>query len=460
MSLPNVNAAPGLLVIPVNVGNTTGQAIISYDLNVDFDPAIVQPAATPFDQAGTLSSAMAITPNSNYPGHLVISAFQGASLTGSGTLINLRFNVVGSPGQSTTLVFADFTDPSSIFHPGFVFNEGEPAASTTNGSVNIPTGSLPVVSGVVTYGNAIGPPAVRSVPNVLIRSTIGSPPVSSTTDLLGAFTLTGFGSGSYTVAPSRDDDTSGSISAFDAALVGRHSLGLIRLAGGALAAADVSGNGVVNSYDAGLISGFVNASPFQHGMTSKWTFIPASRNYPSITSTVTGENYSAMLMGDVSGNWGSPGTRPVDGLKTAEDSGSEMESAIVELPNLSSAAGKEIVVPVNVRGAANKGVISYEFNLRYDPTVIQPLVLPVEMKGTVSRGYTASTNAAEPGILRVVIYGTTPIEGSNDENLVLLNLRFMAVGDAGLVSPLIWERIMFNEGEPRVAAADGQIELF
>ena len=62
---------------------------------------------------------------------------------------------------------------------------------------------------------------------------------------------------------------------------------------------------------------------------------------------------------------------------------------------------------------------------------------------------------AEPGILRVVVYGALPI----DEDGVLLNLRFMAVGAPGSVSPLSFERIMFNEGESKVEIAGGQIRL-
>ena len=117
---------------------------------------------------------------------------------------------------------------------------------------------------------------------------------------------------------------------------------------------------------------------------------------------------------------------------------------------------KRVVIPVTVQGVANKGIISYEFDLRYDPSVIQPQADPVDVAGTVSRGLSVVTNAEEPGLLRVVVYGAMPI----DENGVLLNLRFTAVGKPGSVSPLTWERIMFNEGEPRVTTADGQIELF
>ena len=63
---------------------------------------------------------------------------------------------------------------------------------------------------------------------------------------------------------------------------------------------------------------------------------------------------------------------------------------------------------------------------------------------------------ASRDFLRVVVYGAFPI----DDDGVLLNLRFTAVGKAGSVSPLMFERIMFNEGEPPVTASDGRIELF
>jgi hypothetical protein len=123
---------------------------------------------------------------------------------------------------------------------------------------------------------------------------------------------------------------------------------------------------------------------------------------------------------------------------------------------MAAPAEKLIDVPVTVQGAANKGIISFEFDLRYDPAVMQPEKDPVDLNGTVSRGLTVVTNSYEPGLLRVVVYGAIPI----DSDGVLLNLRFTAVGKAGAVSPLTWDRVMFNEGEPRVSVANGQVELF
>ena len=58
------------------------------------------------------------------------------------------------------------------------------------------------------------------------------------------------------------------------------------------------------------------------------------------------------------------------------------------------------------------------------------------MAGTISRGLSVVTNSSEPGLLRVAVYGPMPIDG----NGVLLNLRFTAVGKAGSVSPLLFER--------------------
>ena len=127
----------------------------------------------------------------------------------------------------------------------------------------------------------------------------------------------------------------------------------------------------------------------------------------------------------------------------------------VDAPRLSAPAGGEVLIPVAVQGAAGKDIISYEFALRYDPSVIQPQADPVDLTGTASRGLSAVANAAEPGLLRVVVYGPSPIDG----NGVLLNLRFRAIGTPGSASPLTWERIIFNEGDPGTFVTDGRVEL-
>ena len=79
----------------------------------------------------------------------------------------------------------------------------------------------------------------------------------------------------------------------------------------------------------------------------------------------------------------------------------------------------------------------------------------MDVAGTVSRGLLAVANPNEPGLLRVVLYGAYPIEA----NGLLLNLKFNAVGAPGSVSPLTFEQMTFNEGDPGTLVTDGQVEL-
>lgn len=307
------------------------------------------------------------------------------------------------------------------------------------------------VSGTVTYGNAVsGPTPPRYVSNVLI-SGAGSPSVSAITGApgseAGTYTLTGFGSGSYTFTPTKTTGAN-SITSFDAARIAQHVSGASNLTGNQLLVADVSNNGFISSFDAAQVARYVTSSP-PFGTAGTWKFTPLSRNYASIASSMSGEDYTALLMGEVSGNWTNTGARPFEGGTGPE------RSTTVNLSGLVAAANSEVIIPISVEGAANKGIISYEFDLRYDPSVIQPLKNPVDLLGTVSGRLSVVANGKEPGLLRVAVYGAMPIEGDG----VLLNLRFSAVGTPGSMSPLSFERIMFNEGDPGALARDGRVEI-
>ena len=161
----------------------------------------------------------------------------------------------------------------------------------------------PSISGTITYGNAIsGPPPPRFVSNVLL-SGVGSPNVSALTDGFGAYTLTGFGAGSYTVTPTKTGTVNG-ITSFDAARIAQHAAGINVLTGNPLIVADTSNNGTVSSFDAAKITQYVSGlATVQPNVTGIWRFIPVNRSYGSVTSNVMGEDFVALLMGEVSGNW-------------------------------------------------------------------------------------------------------------------------------------------------------------
>lgn len=335
-------------------------------------------------------------------------------------------------------------------------NTATDTATPTNTPTTNPTADA-LISGTVTYVNATTPPVFVS--NVLI-SGAGSPNVSTTTAApgpsAGIYALAGFGPGSYIVTPTKTGGSNG-ITSFDAAKVAQHVAGIQIMNSNQLVAADASGNGIVSSFDAAQIGQYVVSASGGH--TAEWKFLPAQRSYASVSSPISGEDYSAFLIGEVTGNWNNTGARADGSTAVEEDRGSsrlnEPEKNIeVSAARLVLPANHEVIVPVSVDGIADKGIISYEFDLRYDPSVIQPKTNAVDVVGTVSRGLTAVVNATEPGLLRVAMYGPMPI----DRNGVLFNLSFTSVGAPGSVSPLTWERIIFNEGLG-MTLANGQVEL-
>ncbi len=179
-------------------------------------------------------------------------------------------------------------------------------ATPTRGTFGRPVaGNL---SGTVTYGNAIGAPTTRFVSNVLINGA-GSVPVSAVSSFPnGTYSLSGFGSGAYTVTPSKTGGAGSAITSFDSALIAKHVAGIQPLAGNQLIVADVSGNGTLSSFDSAQIARYV-AGLNNFGSTANWLFTPANRNYASVTGNITGEDFVALLMGDVSGNWTNTGAR-------------------------------------------------------------------------------------------------------------------------------------------------------
>jgi len=376
----------------------------------------------------------------------------------SGGTFVIEKSVIGSGGDSAGGTFA------------LTGTLGQPVAGTTSagGTFSLSSGfwqEAPItMTGTVTYGNATGAPNPRFVSNVTITGT-GSTNVTTTTGAPGAtagqYSLVGFGAGAYTVTPTKTTG-SNSITSFDAGLIALHVAGPPnpQLNPNQLIAADVSGNGSVTSFDAGMIAKFVAGPPYAApgiGSTSTWKFSPASRNYASVTSNLASQDYSAYLMGEVSGNWNNSGARSSETMKTLSDdapAGPE-RNVIVSAPHLTANAGKDIILPINAEGLLNKGIISYEFDLRYDPNVIQPVVDAADLSGTLSRGLSAVTNSSDPGLLRVVVYGAAPI----NENGLLLNLRFKVVGQPGSASRITWTRILFNEGDIKTRVIDGRVEL-
>ncbi len=426
-------------IVPITVDDLTGRGILSYTFALNYNSAVVTPVLVA--NAGTLSSAMTITTNST-PGALLVTANGTMPMAGSGTLLNITF--ISTSGIGTT---------SNLSFSSFAFNEGVPCVNTTSGIITVISG---VVSGAVTYVNAAGPPSGPPLPVPVPNTTLsaaGSIPVSTTSGATGLYSLSGLGAGAYTVTPSKTGNVNG-ITGFDSARISQHVVNLITLNSTQLIAADVSGNGTVTAFDAALISQYVVNIP-NPGSTGTWRFTPVNRSYPNVETNQTNQDYGAILMGDVSGNWNptAPNQRVSLGLseKTEAEAG---RATVVSAPANQFAMGA-FSVPLMVQNTTGQGIIAYQYDLTFNQAVITPQAIPCEVAGTLSSSLGVTCNAGTPGLLEVTVSGSMPISGAG----VLMNLKFNAVGAPGTISPLTFSNFMFNEGIPAGTATNGQVTI-
>lgn len=433
VSIPtNITSLTGANVtVPINVDDVTGNGLLSYDFTLTYNPAVVTPLFV--DQSSTLSSGMVITLNNPSPGTLIISGFQSNPLSGSGTMLKVVFSAIGGVGTSSSMNFTAFR-----------FNEGTSCLSTSNGLVTIVSGAI---SGVVTYANAL---TTTPVPNTVLSAT-GSVNVSTNSAFItGAYSLSGLGSGPYTVTPSKSGDVNG-ITGFDAARIAQHVVLLITLNSTQLAAADVSGSNTVTSFDAALIARYVALLP-GYGVTGDWKFLPVSRGYANANTNISGENYSGILMGEVSGNWVAP-TSFAFGAK--QDEPKAGKPTVITAGEVIASSGSDFTLPISVANTKGKGIVAYQFDVAYDHNSLRAQPVPVELAGTVSSELSVTANSETPGLLRVVVFGAMPINGDG----VMLNLKFTAIGKIGSVSTLTLQNLMLNEGQPWSIATDGRVEI-
>ncbi|MEO6393533.1 MAG: cohesin domain-containing protein, partial [Pyrinomonadaceae bacterium] len=421
----------GTPVASVNVDNTTGNGLLSADFWVTYDPSVVTYASSVL---GPVTAGGVLTVNPSTPGLLKISIFRNTPFTGAGSMVDITFNAIGAPGTSSPISFTQFK-----------FNEGTPCISTSNGLITIISGTI---TGTVTYGNPIGSPAVRPVSAATLNA-VGSVNVSAATNLSGVYSLSGMGSGPYTVTPTKTGGTNGAISGFDSSFIAQYVVGLIPLNGTQQTVADVSGTGGVTSFDAALIARYVVALPGS-GSAGNWIFTPANRNYPNVNTNFSAQDYVAYLMGDVTGNWDTSGT--TGGSRLAPG---QTKPLGVSAGQVSVSPNAEVSVPVHIGNTAGKGIVSYQFEMTYDPAVLTPSNNVARLTGTLSDSMFATVNTETPGTLKVVVFGTLPMNGEG----VLLNLRFTAIGAIGTTSELTWDSLLLNEGGLFTETSNGRVTV-
>lgn len=413
----NLTAGTGTtLTVPITASDTSGKGAIAYDATLTYDPAVLRLQNPPTDKTGTLSANFTITTNVPAAGQLRISGFGSTALSGAGVLLNLKFDVLGAANACSNLNFASFR-----------FNEGTPCSTTTNGRACVTGGGI--ISGAVSY--CITP---KPVPGTALNVT-GSSTTTATTNTSGNYTLPNLNSGNYTLTPAKTGDVNG-LASFDAALVAQSVVGIITLTSCQQLAGDTSNNGELSSFDAALIAQYVVGINNAASIAGTWKFVPPTRSYTNLSSNQTNQNFDAVLVGDVSGNWAA-GATAFDELARAS---SPTQQVSLALPNLNATTGTSVTIPITVGDLSGKGVIAYDFDLVFDQNVLQAQGTPYDAANTLSSALTITANP-QPGRLRVSAFGTQSLAGAG----TLLNLKFNVIGAGGTSTALTWQRFLLNE---------------
>lgn len=162
------------------------------------------------------------------------------------------------------------------------------------------------ISGTVTYGITAENQSPKVISSVLM-SVSGASTGSANTDSSGVYSLENLtAGGQYVVTPSKTGNVNG-ITAFDATIVLRcAAAGLsCTLTANQRIAADTDNSGSITAFDATQILRYVatNAQTADTGQAGNWKFSPDQRTYASVNSLFSGQNYEAVLLGDVDGSW-------------------------------------------------------------------------------------------------------------------------------------------------------------
>ncbi len=408
------------ITVPLSLANATG--LVSAQITVTYDAALlrVRPPTV-----GPLASGWTLVANTATPGRIVPRLASGRNAAqGSGVLVNLPFDVIGDPLQSGALAITSVQ-----------LNDGAITAQTINGSVTIAEGYA--LQGQVNYWGDGGRPVASTL---LTIEGNGTQTATSASD--GTFRFDNLVNAAYELTPAKTDQVS-AISAYDAALVLQYAAGLGTLNGNPAIAADVNRTGEITAMDAfRILQHVAELEPLSFSTGGEmWAFSPATRLYASLTSHQTGQDFSAVLRGDVSGNWQSvtsqSGATIQAGLATVPDEAGDRTHVYLLLQ-----AGPSPVLGVDV-------VLTYADGRLLEACRTEP-------------GISSAINTATAGTIRAALAKAEGLTG----NHVLLAATFAGTADPQVAV----QSLSFNEGsilavgDPDLAAfdhdRDGEVDAF
>lgn len=123
-------------------------------------------------------------------------------------------------------------------------------------------------------------------------------------------------------------------------------------------------------------------------------------------------------------------------------------AATLTLPETGANPGSAFGVTMTIDNAA--GILGTDLVVTYNAAVLQATSVS---KTALTNPHTLTTNLGTPGVIRISLFGTTPLSGSG----AFLTLGFNAVGAEGSTSPLTFQSASFNEGMITANPVNGSV---
>jgi len=417
LSLPDTGGGQGTVVqIPINA-NVNG--LVAASLTVTFDENVIAGLSA---SAGNLTPGWSLATNTATPGEIRISMISpGGPVSGSGILSYLEFDVVGSPGMTTTLELTNV-----------LLNDGAIPVNKDAGSFSVDI--VYDVSGSIHFWNG-------GVVSGTLLTLAGDRVYTGLSGGDGTYTISGAATDDYMLTPNKVNEADG-ITGYDVSLALQHDAGLITLEGYAAIAADVNKSGTISSMDAYYImqkAVELLTLPFP-GAGTVWEFAPQNRSISNLNSNLTGQDFTALLIGDISGNWSPP--LALQGNLAARD------LAVVRVQG-APAIPDGIATAVITLDPIDTQAYSLDMVLSYNETQATPLSVDL---GPAASGWLLATNLNQPGEVRMTLAGSLPIIESGE----ILTLRFV-LSDPTQSTPLDFTFGIIDEGAVPVQLVGGQL---
>jgi CSLREA domain-containing protein len=464
-------------VVPSGTGTPTGTVSVTVDGNPGCNAIVAtgKCTITPATQ-GVKSIVAHYTGDSFFGGsdsastnHTVNKANTTTTITNSGGLANAtsvgsQYEVdwsvtINSPGDGTLTGTVNVTGDGSgcsasvsagkcfitpttsgvkslVAHYGGDGNFLLSDSSPVNHVVNSPS-----ISGHVDYCITQS----HNVPGVLISVT-GSQTTSTTTDSSGNYSINLPEGGNYTLTPTKAAlaPLTPGIDTADVVGAQRHFLGLTTLTGCEFTAADATEDPTptVDTADVIAIQRFFLGANSGTGHVGEWQFNPANQPYSNLATSQTGQDYAALVVGDVTGDV-TPSIANREGRNsTAAHPPIPSAVATVSLPigNVSTNVTNFTlaVTTSNIDPADN--LVGFQGDFTFDSSVVTFQATPASPAGLTASNWNVSANILGAGTiktLRISAFSTTstPLSGSG----TLFNLNFTRVSNAvGAFTDLTW----------------------